>query len=198
MSEVAEAIALVVGAKSGNYLVYFPSYNYLHEVYERFRGICPELRVISQTIAMTEAAREEFLEAFEPDPEETLVGFALMGGIFGEGVDLTGDRLSGAIIVGVGLPQIGAERDIIRSHFEASHRLGFEYAYMYPGMNKVLQAVGRVIRTEKDRGVVLLIDERFSHTAYKRLFPKEWSPVHYVGDTEHIPPILDKFWRLRG
>lgn len=194
MGEVAEAIAAVVQAKTGNYLVYFPSYDYLHEVLQRFQGLCPELRVLSQTIGMTEEAREEFLEAFQSDPAETLVGFALMGGIFGEGVDLTGDRLSGAIIVGVGLPQIGPEREIIRSHFETSHQLGFEFAYMYPGMNKVLQAVGRVIRTEKDRGVVLLIDERFSRTAYKKLFPKEWKLVQYVGDKEQIHPILDEFW----
>ncbi len=194
MSEVAEAIAAVVRGKTGNYLVYFPSYDYQHEVYQRFQGICPELRILTQTLGMTEAAREEFLGAFQSDPEETLVGFALMGGIFGEGVDLTGDRLSGAIIVGVGLPQLGPEREIIRAHFEESHHLGFEFAYMYPGMNKVLQAVGRVIRTEKDRGIVLLIDERFSRTAYKRLFPKEWNPVHFVGDTEQIHPILDKFW----
>lgn len=194
---VTESIVKVAQAKIGNYIVYFPSYNYLQEVYQRFCVLYPEIRVISQTNGMTEEEREKFLEAFQTDPKETLVGFALMGGIFGEGVDLTGNRLSGAIIVGVGLPQIGPERDIIRSYFEATHRLGFEYAYMYPGMNKVLQAVGRVIRTEEDRGVVLLIDERFSLASYRKLFPKEWDPVRYVGSTEEIPSLLDSFWHMK-
>jgi DNA excision repair protein ERCC-2 len=194
VGEVAKSIASVVQAKTGNYLVYFPSYEYLREVTQNFCNLCPEVQVISQTPGMTEEARENFLGAFELDPRETLVGFALMGGIFGEGVDLTGERLLGAVIVGVGLPQIGPEREIIRSHFEARHRLGFEFAYMYPGMNKVLQAVGRVIRTEKDRGVVLLIDERFSRASYRGLYPKEWNPVQYIGDTTQIPCILQKFW----
>jgi DNA excision repair protein ERCC-2 len=194
ITQVAECIASLVQSKIGNYIVYFPSYEYLREVHIKFCELCPGQQVITQTTGMTEEAREEFLNAFQANPESTLVGFALMGGIFGEGVDLTGNRLSGAVIVGVGLPQVAPEREIIRSHFETSHQLGYEFAYMYPGMNKVLQAVGRVIRTEKDRGVVLLIDERFSLGSYKRLFPKEWEHVQFIGDTQRLPSILERFW----
>lgn len=194
MEEVAKAIAAIVNSHTGNYLVYFPSYEYLTEVCQRFQILCPELRVLPQTIGMSEEEREAFLQAFEENPRETLVGFALMGGIFGEGVDLTGNRLSGAVIVGVGLPQIGPEREIIRTHFEASHQAGFEFAYMYPGMNKVLQAVGRVIRTETDRGVVLLIDERYGRRDYQKLFPQEWKQVRYLSNTEQISGVLPEFW----
>lgn len=196
--QVVEAISAVVRAKTGNYLVYFPSYDYLQEVYERFSVQNPEITALSQTPGMKEEEREEFLERFREDPKETLVGFAVLGGLFGEGVDLTGSRLSGAVIVGVGLPQIGPEREIIRSYFEVTRGQGFEFAYMYPGMHKVLQAVGRVIRTEEDRGVVLLIDERFSLASYRKLFPKEWDPVRYVGSSESILSLLKEFWAREG
>ena len=121
-------------------------------------------------------------------------GFAVMGGMFGEGIDLVGDRLSGAIIVGVGLPQVCIERDILRQYFQDKNDMGFEYAYIYPGMNKVLQAAGRVIRTENDRGVVLLIDERFSNYNYRELFPDEWNHVKRVRDTKAIEKEVSDFW----
>lgn len=117
-----------------------------------------------------------------------------MGGMFGEGIDLAQDRLSGAVIVGVGLPQVCLERDILRSYFQEKNDMGFEYAYIYPGMNKVLQAAGRVIRTEKDRGVVLLIDERFSNYNYRELFPSEWSHVKRVRDSKAIEGFVWDFW----
>jgi DNA excision repair protein ERCC-2 len=192
--QVAEAIATVALHKEGNYLVYFPSYNYLQEVYLRFREQYQQVSVICQTSGMEEEEREEFLAAFAANPEQTLVGFALMGGIFGEGIDLIGDRLSGAIVVGVGLPQIGLEREIIRSYYETTSGQGYEFAYMYPGLNKVLQAVGRVIRTEEDRGIVLLIDERFSLRPYKQLFPEEWKEIHYVANADLIRKTIGNFW----
>ncbi|OLN27813.1 hypothetical protein DSOL_4361 [Desulfosporosinus metallidurans] len=194
---VAEAISVTVLQNEGNYLVYFPSYDYLHEVYLKFREQNQQVSVICQTPGMAEEEREGFLGNFATNPGRTLIGFALMGGIFGEGIDLIGDRLSGAIIVGVGLPQIGMEREIIRSYYEASNRQGFEFAYMYPGLNKVLQAVGRVIRTENDRGVVLLIDERFAQSSYKKLFPEEWIKVHYVKNAEGIRVAVADFWGKR-
>ena len=160
----------------------------------RHAGLNPQVNILCQTPSMTEAEREGFLAQFAADPERTLVGFALMGGIFGEGIDLIGNRLSGAVIVGVGLPQICTEREIIRAYYQTTNQLGFEFAYMYPGFNKVLQAVGRVIRTEQDRGVVLLIDERFALSIYKRLFPKEWQPVRYVANTEAISKTIGDFW----
>jgi len=195
---VAEAISAAVFNKEGNYLVYFSSYDYLEQVYRQFNAQNPSITVICQTSGMEEEEREEFLATFATKPEQTLVGFALMGGIFGEGIDLIGDRLSGVIVVGVGLPQIGMERDIIRSYYERTSQQGYEFAYMYPGLNKVLQAVGRVIRTKEDRGIVLLIDQRFSLSSYKKLFPKEWKKVHYTGNTESILKTIDNFWAERS
>jgi len=191
---VAEAISAAVLHKEGNYLVYFPSYDYLHEVYLKFRTQNQQVNVICQTPGMAEVEREGFLATFASNPEHTLIGFALMGGIFGEGIDLIGDRLSGAVVVGVGLPQIGLEREIIRSYYEATNQQGYEFSYMYPGFNKVLQAVGRVIRTEEDRGIVLLIDERFSLYSYKTVFPEEWKKVRYVANAESIRKTIGSFW----
>lgn len=194
LDAIVEGIAQLVQGKTGNYLVYFPSYEYLEQVRERLLQAHPEFKVLTQTMGMTEADREEFLEAFQEEPRESLVGLALLGGIFGEGIDLTGERLSGAVIIGVGLPQIGKERDIIRAHFQERYGQGFEFAYMYPGMNKVLQACGRVIRTEQDRGAILLIDERFARLSYRRLFPKEWHAIHTLQDNSRIPSLLKAFW----
>ena len=120
---------------------------------------------------MTEAAREAFLAQFSASNQETLVGLAVMGGIFGEGIDLVGERLVGAVVVGVGVPQVCLERDLIKDYFDRQNGNGFAYAYQYPGFNRVLQATGRVIRTEADRGIIVLIDERFTHTRYRQLFP---------------------------
>jgi DNA excision repair protein ERCC-2 len=163
-------------------------------VYNRFIEVNKDVNVIVQNSGMTEEERESFLDNFSESSEQTLTAFAVMGGIFGEGIDLTGDKLSGAIIVGVGLPQVCLERDIIRDYFNETKGVGFEYAYIYPGMNKVLQAVGRVIRTESDRGVVLLIDERFSENTYKRLFPPEWQPIRVGNNIENIKLNLKRFW----
>ena len=122
---------------------------------------------------MTERAREEFLEEFQ-SREGTLVGFCVLGGIFSEGVDLTGESLIGAVIVGTGLPQIGSEREILKKYYDRKNQAGFDYAYRYPGMNKVLQAAGRVIRTKEDKGVILLLDDRFLGRDYAEIFPQEW------------------------
>jgi DNA excision repair protein ERCC-2 len=142
---------------------------------------------------MAEVERETFLEAFVHRPESTQVGFAVMGGLFGEGIDLVGDRLIGAAIVGVGLPQLCPERDLIRDYFRARLGAGFDYAYTIPGMNRVLQAVGRVIRSESDRGVVLLLDARFGQGHYRRLFPAWWRPVH-VRNAEEVKAGVQAFW----
>lgn len=192
--QLAEVIKTVVKSKTGNYLIFFPSYVYLQQVYERFVLQNQEIRTILQTPGMIEDEREVFLAQFQENPEETLVGFSLLGGIFGEGIDLTGSRLSGAVIVGVGLPQICLERDLIRDYFQATLKRGFEYAYMYPGLNKVLQAVGRVIRTEQDRGVVLLVDERFARSSYRKLYPREWQPLHYISNLQAIEEQSRAFW----
>jgi Rad3-related DNA helicase len=142
---------------------------------------------------MNEKEREEFLQEFT-DVEETKLAFAVTGGMFSEGIDLIGNKLIGAINVGVGLPQICLERNIIKDYFQDKNGLGFEYAYMYPGMNKVLQAAGRVIRTEKDRGMVLLIDDRFLTPEYMELFPHEWKHFKRVSSKEKLKFVLNEFW----
>ncbi len=191
--QVAQAIAALVGQKTGNYLVFFPSYEYMMIVLEAFQTECPDDEVIIQAPRMGEHEREEFLNRFGRDNHQTLIGFAVMGGIFGEGIDLVGDRLSGAVVVGVGLPGISQEKELIRDYFATHHNAGFEYAYQYPGINRVLQAAGRVIRTELDRGVVLLIDQRYGTHRYRSLLPAEWRPVK-MQSGQQLTEALQEFW----
>ena len=181
LADVVEAIRALVQGRPGNYLVYLPSYQYLTAVQEQFHALEPAVPILVQRPGMSEPERDAFLAAFAVEHGQTLVGFAVMGGVFGEGIDLVGDRLIGAVIVGVGLPQLCVERDLIRDYFQAQIGTGFDYAYTFPGMNRVLQATGRVIRSEKDRGVVLLIDARFREQRYRRLFPSWWQPVALSG-----------------
>ncbi|WP_246553137.1 helicase C-terminal domain-containing protein [Paenibacillus tritici] len=161
-------------SKKGNYLVFFPSYVYLKNVYEVFTEKYPEVPVLLQGSGMSEVERESFLAAFRPDNPEPLLGFAVLGGIFSEGVDLPGDRLNGVMVVGVGLPQVGLERNLLRSYFQSQGRNGFDYAYIYPGMCKVQQAGGRLIRSENDSGIIILADDRFMQPSYRQLLPEEW------------------------
>lgn len=176
--KMAEYIYELAAGKQGNYMVFFPSYRMLEDIYEIFWNKTEErqfeVSCILQSSNMTEQEREEFLEAFQENSAKTLIGFCVMGGIFSEGIDLTGERLIGAAIVGTGLPQVGCEREILKNYYDEKAQNGFAYAYRYPGMNKVLQAAGRVIRTKEDRGVVLLLDERFLQREYLELFPQEW------------------------
>ncbi|HPC60889.1 MAG TPA: ATP-dependent DNA helicase, partial [Verrucomicrobiota bacterium] len=197
VGEVVESIAAVARGRRGNYLVYFPSYQYLADVLARFQAAHPDLRVLAQRPGMTETERDEFLARFAVEQPDTLVGFAVLGGIFGEGIDLVGDRLIGAVIVGVGLPQLCAERDLIRDYFEGRCGRGFDYAYTFPGMNRVLQAMGRVIRSERDRGVVLLVDTRFGEGRYQRLFPGWWRPMRVV-NARQISEAVRSFWESAG
>lgn len=172
---LAELLRQLALGRSGNYLYFFPSYAYMNLIYELvIAGPMENVRFLVQQGAMSEQEREDFLAAFDANNKETLVGFAVMGGIFSEGIDLVGDRLTGVAVVGVGLPQIGLERDIIRDYFNEQDKDGFDYAYVFPGMNKVLQAGGRLIRSENDHGVLLLIDDRYLHPHYNRLLPEEW------------------------
>jgi DNA excision repair protein ERCC-2 len=178
----------------GNYLVFFPSYAYLAAVLELLKEKLPQRQLLVQDRGMTEAARETFLAQFSATNQETLVGLAVMGGIFGEGIDLVGDRLIGAVIVGVGVPQVCLERDLIKDYFDLQNVNGFAYAYQYPGFNRVLQATGRVIRMEADRGIIVLIDERFTHTRYRHLFPAHWQGFQVVQNTNEITEKLTRFW----
>lgn len=187
---VAHVLKTFVEQKQGNYLLYFPSYEYLDAVHAE---LTLDAEVLVQRAAMDEAERHAFLERFTDTNARTLVGFAVMGGFFGEGIDLAGERLTGAAIVGVGLPGLSPERDHIRDHFERTAGAGFDYAYVYPGMNRVLQAAGRVIRSETDRGAVLLIDERYAQPRYQRLLPAEWRREHVAGEAE-LRERLQTFW----
>lgn len=191
---IAEAIEAICSARVGNYLVFFPSYAYLSAVLELLKEKLPERQLLVQDRGMTEAAREDFLDRFSTGDSETLVGLAVMGGIFGEGIDLVGERLIGAVVVGVGVPQVCLERDLIKEYFDRQNGSGFAYAYQYPGFNRVLQATGRVIRTETDRGIIILIDERFTHARYRQLFPAHWRGYQVVQDTGEIKDHLARFW----
>ncbi len=192
-ADVAKTLATLANERKGNYLFFFPSYEYLRMVSELFARECPEIQTLIQRPGMAESERVAFLETFAAENPNSLVGFTVMGGIFGEGIDLKGDRLAGAVIVGVGLPGICPERELIRAHFEELSASGFAYAYLYPGINRVLQAAGRVIRTEKDQGVVLLIDQRFSTFRYRSLLPQEWQAI-CVRSPEAFGNALEKFW----
>ena len=193
--KIAEYIARAVLQKKGNYMVFFPSYKMLEEVYDIYEREFSVnwIRSICQTSAMKEREREEFLQEFEQE-DDSLVAFCIMGGIFSEGIDLLGEKLIGAILVGTGLPQIGNEREILRNFYAEEGENGFDYAYRYPGMNKVLQAAGRVIRTKEDTGMILLLDERFWQREYSSLFPVEWSDRMACTLTD-VEEKLELFWK---
>lgn len=185
-------IAELISAKSGNYMVFFPSYKMLEDVYEiaKEEGLEQQVKLLRQHPNMKEEEREGFLKEFEDDP---VVGFCILGGIFAEGIDLTGKRLIGAVIVGTGLPMVCNEREILKNYFAEREGQGFEYAYLYPGMNKVLQAAGRVIRTAGDRGILLLLDERFLNSGNQQLFPREWEDYNIV-TVDQVNKQAQTFW----
>ena len=221
--------------KKGNYMVFFPSYKMMQDVYAVFRNFVESevpvdsgeerqdredgkdrkdsrdnreskdgknsknrmLEICMQTSNMQEQEREQFLQMFEQEREGSLVAFCVMGGIFSEGIDLKNDKLIGAIIVGTGLPQISNERQILKDYYDERGLSGFDYAFRYPGINKVLQAAGRVIRTQEDRGIILLLDERFLQADYAPLFPREWKE-RKVCNLKQIKEEVEKFWKEVG
>jgi DNA excision repair protein ERCC-2 len=194
--DVVADILAMVKQKQGNYLLFFPSYQYMAMIHSLFLSMQPEVKTIIQTSGMGKRERDDFLSMFVHENHKTLVGFAVMGGVFGEGIDLIGDRLSGVVIVGVGLPGISPEREMIRKYFEKQNRSGFEYAYLYPGINRVLQAAGRLIRSENDRGIALLVDQRFSTFPYRNLLHREWNPIR-IKEPGQIATAVKRFWGVR-
>ena len=198
---VAEYIRQLFNAHSGNYMVFLPSYKMLQEVYEQMiEGDCSGMELLCQEQNMKEADREAFLDHFSA--KRNVVAFCIMGGIFSEGIDLTGERLIGSVVVGPGLPQVCNERKIMMDYFNARKSMeayagssvdGFKYAYLYPGINKVFQSAGRVIRTEADAGVILLLDERFGTGEYNSLFPVEWQDAVF-GNFDQISQSIEQFW----
>ena len=191
---IASYIYKIAQAKKGNYIAFFPSYKMMLDVEEQFEYLAGDhIDVILQTQNMREQQREEFLLEFEAKREHSMVAFCVMGGIFGEGVDLREDQLIGAIIVGTGIPQIGGESEILKNFFDARGGDGFDYVYRFPGMNKVQQAAGRVIRTRLDVGVIALLDERFLQWDNRRLFPREWEDCRSC-TLEQVDELLHTFW----
>lgn len=184
-------------AKIGNYMAFFPSYRFMEEVYECFREVVEKEKVqidcLIQAPYMSEEAREIFLEGFEEERNISLMGFCVMGGIFSEGIDLSEDKLIGAAIIGTGLPQVCRERELLKEYFDKKDMRGFDYAYVYPGMNKVQQSAGRVIRTEEDRGIILLLDDRFQEKRYKETFPREWEG-YQMCNIKNVKEKIQKFW----
>ncbi len=204
----AEYLYEMASAKEGNYMSFFPSYHFLEQVYDAFVELADrkqsasegreeynvgQIECLVQAPYMSEEAREIFLEGFEEEREGSLMGFCVMGGVFSEGIDLAKERLIGAVIVGTGLPQVCLERELLKNYFDARGQNGFDYAYVYPGMNKVQQSAGRVIRTEEDRGVILLLDERFREARYRNTFPREWKGIQYC-NIHNVRDQIQSFW----
>ena len=236
-SKIAQYIYQTAMARTGNYLVFFPSYKMMEQVYEEYLSVnLADTDCIIQTAGMSESEREQFLECFSiqgsrdtlpkdisgklddaidqtavevtglngrvakeinrRESRKSLVGFCVLGGIFSEGLDLKNEQLIGVIIVGTGLPQICTRREILRNYYQEENGQGFAYAYLYPGMNKVQQAAGRVIRTVEDRGVIELLDERFLRRDYLEMFPREWQDYQVCG-LENLREKLDAFWQSK-
>ena len=192
--KIASYIEKITSAKKGNYMVFFPSYKLMEQVYEKFLCKAPsDMKVIQQKSGMKEEEREDFLKEFDKEPQSAMTAFCVLGGIFGEGIDLKEERLIGVIVVGTGLPQTGNEREVLKNYYESKAGEGFDYAYRFPGMNKVLQAAGRVIRTTGDRGIIALLDERFLENDYLCLFPREWDG-YQVTNLDNVREAALRFW----
>ena len=198
----AQYLLAATEAKTGNYIAFFPSYHFMEEVYKAFVLLLSkesdtekprEIEYVMQSQYMSEESREIFLENFEETREHSFIGFCVMGGIFSEGIDLTADKLIGAMIAGTGLPQVCKERELLKGYFDSQGLPGFDYAYLYPGMNKVLQSAGRVIRTEDDRGVVLLLDDRFREARVREIFPREWENNSFCS-IKNVTEKIRTFW----
>ena len=194
--KIASCIAATASAKAGNYIVFLPSYGYMENVAKAFSEKYPKVRTIVQKKGMSYKDRDAFLDFFSDDGR-LRIGFCVMGGMFSEGIDLPGNRLIGVLVVGVGLPGLSNERNIIRDYYEQKCGLGYDYAYTYPGMNSVLQAVGRLIRRDTDRGIAVLIDDRFCEPKYKMLFPSQWKNVKFARNSSSLAEIAHIFWENR-
>ena len=192
---LCRAIVKTYSAREGNYLVFFPSYNYMEKAANYLKDNFEGLSLYVQESGMSEEERSHYVDRFSRQGEENILAFALMGGIFGEGIDLKGEKLIGVIIVGPGLPGISIERDLYKKYYEKRGHKGFDYAYRLPGFNKVLQAAGRLIRSEEDRGLVLLLDNRYGWNDTKRLFPPYWKSVKYCRSEEQMSETIKNFWR---
>lgn len=194
--KIIKTIENVVSQCQGNYMVFFPSYKYMQDIKELIddMGRLKNANIIMQQREMDEIAKENFLDEFKDYGSEIKIGFCVLGGVFSEGIDLKNECLIGSLIIGTGLPMINSEGEILKNYFDEHNKNGFNYAYRYPGMNKVEQAAGRVIRTSEDYGVIILMDDRFLNWDYKGLFPREWSDYKVI-DCESVGEDVKHFWR---
>lgn len=192
IEKVVQYLTSLIKSKLGNYFIYCPSYEYLNLLEPYLALLDIDLHV--QRKDMTDEEKQSFLNHFESNPTKTTVGLAIVGGSFGEGIDLVSDRLIGVAVIGVGLPQLCFERDLIKDYMSIIHENGFDYSYVYPAINKVMQAVGRLIRTENDKGIALLIDDRYCSSPYSTLFKDEWNDYEIITEVSELEEIVQKFW----
>ena len=196
LGAVCRAIAAAISARRGNYMIFSPSFAYSDALSKIFRAKYPTLNVITQKKNMTAREKSEFIEKFKDETDKSyLVAFCVMGGVYSEGIDLAGDSLIGAIIVGIGMPTLSYEREAIADFYQERYDEGKQYAYIYPGMNRVFQAAGRVIRTENDRGIIVLIDDRFADPIYKKSAPSLWKGLRFIEDPKRLKEVLTEFWQ---
>lgn len=192
LMEISDTIHKFINSKKGNYFIFFPSYSYMEDVYDDYKSRYDDDIIVQEKI-MDEKSRHKFLQEFSYDSNKT--GFLVLGGIFSEGVDLKGERLIGTMIISVGMPGVSNERNLIKEYFDKINSQGFDYSYTYPGINKVFQAAGRLIRTEKDRGIIYLLDDRFARTKYRMLYPRHWKNIWTVTSDEEFEYIVNNFWK---
>ncbi len=193
INQVCNYINTIVNRKEGNYMIFFPSYKYMHKVYEEYIDLYNAENIVIQEQNMSESEHIDFINKFEDN--KNITAFTVIGGAFSEGIDLTYDKLIGVAIIGTGIPQICLERNLIKELFDKKHNMGFQFAYMYPGFNKVLQASGRVIRTELDVGTLVLIDSRFNQSRYCKLFPEHWHKFNVINSSKQLINVQNNFWK---
>lgn len=195
LSTVCRAIAATVSAKRGNYMIFSPSFAYSEALSKAFSARYPKINILTQRRNMSAKEKEEFLANFSKQDKSYHIGFCVMGGIYSEGIDLAGDSLIGAVIVGIGMPGLSYEREAICAYYDEKYEEGKQFSYIYPGMNRVLQAAGRVIRREDDKGVIVLIDDRFDDPIYKKIIPSLWRGMKFIGNEKELRENLDAFWQ---
>ena len=195
LAAVMRVIVATISSKRGNYMVFCPSFAYCDALSRLFSSRYPKMRVITQTKDMSAREKADFLSEFRKDDKSYLVAFSVTGGIYSEGIDLAGEALIGAVVIGIGMPALSYEREAISAYYDEKYEEGKQFAYIYPGMNRVFQAAGRVIRREDDKGVIVLIDDRFDDPIYKKNLPDLWEGLKFFDDAKELKEELDEFWR---
>lgn len=196
VDKIIEVIDILTHSKKGNYIVFFPSYQYLQLIYNELQQRYNDFQIIIQEPNMSKEERQSIINLFD-DISTAKIGLFVLGGVFSEGIDFTGNKLSGAVIVGVGHPQINFYNELLKNYYESKFQQGIDYAYTYPGFNKVLQAAGRVIRTANDKGVVIIIDERITSAKYFELLPNHWKHFKVINKNTNLQRELDDFWQMK-